>query len=130
MYYYLNTNDKKYRGIKDHLAILYNHSSMTLEEIRLLLDLSITDFDVLLNKCYKKGMLDTGFRQYDFNEPKYYRKYFNGNSYRFIVRKLLDGKDVYFTTCRSEGEARFIVSELKKVGWDKSKLPGIREKIK
>lgn len=130
MFHYLNHNDKKYRKIDDHLAILFNHSSMTMEEIRLLLDLTPTEIDSLVHKCYKKGMLDTDFRSYTFKEPKYYSICKYGDSYRFIIRKVINNESVYYCTCKSESEARFIVSELKKVDWDKSKLQGIRDKLK
>lgn len=130
MFHYLNHNDKKYRKIDDHLAILFNHSSMTMEEIRLLLDLTSVEFNSLLHECYKKGMLDTEFREYKIKEPKYYSISKYGDSYRFIIRKVINNKSIYYCTCRSESEARFIVSELKKVCWDKSKLSDIQAKIK
>lgn len=126
MFYYLNDKDKKYREIDDHLEMLYNHSSLTNEEIRLLLDLSHESFDDLLNKLNREKRLDTDFRKYGFREVK---NYYRWND-MYVVRKVIDGKVINFCYCKTIGEARFIVSELRKCGWDRSKVKDIKKKIK
>lgn len=130
MFYYLNDKDKKYRGIDDHLVMLYNHSSCTIEEIRLILELSSEDFDDLVNKCYRDSRLDTDFRSYDFRRPKYYYSRNSSGDEGFYIRKTIDGRKVNFGVYSSESEARFVVKELVKCGWDKSKLDSIKKKIK
>lgn len=129
MFYYKgNYNDKAFKSISDHLVMLYNHSSCTIEEIRLILELGPEDFDDLVNKCYRDSRLDTSFRSYDFKRPKYY--HFRNDIYRFQVSKVIDGCRVYFGVYRSEGEAKFVVRELIECGWDKSRLDDIKKKIK
>lgn len=133
MFYYLNDKDKKYRKIDDHLVMLYNHSSLTNEEIRILLDLTNEEFDNLVNKCYKKNLLNTEFRQYNFSVPKYYYRYnYSDRNMKtnFVVRKFLKGKWEYYCYCKTESEAKFIVNELKKCNWDKSRIAEIKNKIK
>jgi hypothetical protein len=132
MFYYLNDRDKKYREIDDHLEMLYNHSSLTNTEIRLLLDLSPEAFDDLLNKMNREKRLDTNFRKYGFREVKNYYRYNppHDSRNRYVVRKVIDGKAITFCYCRSEAEARFIVGELRKCGWDRSMVKEIKNKIK
>ncbi len=131
MFYYKgNYNDKDLKNISDHLVMLFNHSSCTIEEIRLILDLSHEDFDDLVNKCYRDSRLDTDFRSYDFRRPKYYYSRSRSGGDGFYIRKTIDGRKVNFGTYKSVSEARFVVNELIKCGWDKSKLDSIRKKIK
>jgi len=132
MFYYLNTKDKKYRTKKDHLIILYNHSTLTITEIRQLLDLTQEDLDDMINKCYKEKKLNTNFRQYPLQKPKNYYRYHtkDNTNTNYVIKKSINGKYVYYCYCKTEAEAKFIVKELRKVNWDKSKIKEIKNKIK
>ena len=47
----------------------------------------------------------------------------------YCVQKYLNGRMVYFGSYKSEDDARFVVSELKKCGWDKDCLDSIRSML-
>ena len=48
---------------------------------------------------------------------------------RYRVAKTIKGKTISYGTYATEKEAQKVVSELKKVDWNKRKLPEILEKL-
>jgi len=48
---------------------------------------------------------------------------------RYRVAKTIKGKKISYGTYATEKEAQKVVSELKKVDWNKRKLPEILEKL-
>ena len=58
-------------------------------------------------------------------EPKYY--YLNNG--RYIIHKVIDGRNLYYGCYYTEESAKEVVERLKSVGWDKSLLPSIKEEV-
>jgi len=81
-------------------------------------------------KCPNCGNVQIGADDYeplpveDF-KPKYY--YFHKN--RFIVRKVINHRHVYFGAFGNEETAKKVVEKLEEHDWDKTKKPLIYEEL-
>lgn len=118
----------------DEFVDLYNHSDLSVEDIRRSLDWNQRNLQQARVKARKEGLITPRRAKYPrvrrnskkyFTPPKYYSM---DNSGKCAIRKTVNGRLEYFGYY-SEDDAKKIVSELKKVNWDKNALEDIRKKV-
>lgn len=120
---------------------LYNNPDIIVEDIRLKLGWRTKIYNDARRQALKEGRIkDRRTRKMLKNrgrprKPKYKPKYYTYDrrtrKYRVSKRYYVDGKYhiTHYGGYRKETDAQKIVEELKKVGWDKSKLNEIKQRL-
>lgn len=99
---------------------LYRDSSVSVTKIREELCLSPGKYKNYLERAIDDGLVE--YRRREFNNYHFSDGFFN-------VQKYLNGRMVYFGRYATEEDARFVVSELKKCGWNKACLNEIKSRL-
>lgn len=131
----------KYMERYDEFVELYNDHSITIQEIGQILGWSTNVFEQAKEQALADGRIS--LRKPSGNRrkwkkirqpPKHYS--YSKNSKKFAVKKHIYDEErkesvlIYYGLYISERVAERVVSELKKVDWDKSELDNIHRKIK
>lgn len=131
----------KYMERYDEFVELYNDHSITIQEIGQILGWSTNVFEQAKEQALADGRIS--LRKPSGNRrkwkkirqpPKHYS--YSKNSNKFAVKKHIYDEErkesvlIYYGLYISEMVAERVVSELKKVDWDKGELDNIHRKIK
>lgn len=113
---------------------LYN-SDVMVKNIYKQLDLTPKKYCKLRRKALDNGdIVDRrGLKEYKaYNKPfrrGQVKNYYCNGVNSFVVRKVVDGNQIYFGSYKTESDAKQIVEKLKQVNWDKNELNRIRDEV-
>lgn len=119
---------------------LYNDHSITVQEVSKILGWSVNVFEKAKHHALMEGRIELRkpYNRHNSKKVKKPPKYYSYSKYgkKFCVKKYIYDEErkesalIYYGSYISERVAERVVSELKKVDWDKNELDGICRKIK
>ena len=108
----------------------YNNNDLNIEEIILKLDITMCEYRKLRRQGLEDGSITLRRKpnkpkESYKNNPKNYSHTLNGGHTYFTITK----NNTYYTSCKTERQAKEIVRRLRACGWDKSKVDLIKESV-
>lgn len=141
-YRIIENPDPAYYERYEEFIELYNNKNITVEDIRKKLGWRVKVYNDARRKALKEGrIVDRRSKKSIENckgrpvkpkrNPKYY--YYDRLSRKFIIKKHFYPNNeeiiIYFGKYENKESAEKVVSELKKVGWDKNELVNIKRRL-
>lgn len=112
---------------------LYN-SDIPVKKIYKKLDITPRRYCKIRKKAIQEGRVQSRKPAVNKNNQKNCKRVVKNYTYStiknaFIVKKSINGKEIYYGSYKKEKDAQQIVDELKKANWDKNELPRIKEEV-
>ena len=121
----------RYSDKYEEFIELYNDKSVSVLEIRRMLDWSGNIFNQARDKAVSENRIRLRSNGGHKNKvkplksvPKYYSQHIITGKYS--VRKMINGRTVYFGSYDSEDTVKEVVKRLKQVDWDINEYPTIK----